>query len=175
MKTRSIGTSSLLTTRLAYGCMRLSQGTAGDPTPEVLEKGKAAVRAAFEAGFRLFDHADIYGRNACETIFGAVMREEPRLRDRMVIATKCGIRFPGQPTERDVARYDFSAAYIVRSCEGSLKRLGIETIDLYQLHRPDALMDPCEVAAAFDLLRRQGKVREFGVSNFTTWQFRALQ
>jgi predicted oxidoreductase len=97
------------------------------------------------------------------------------MRARVCIATKCGIRLPGEPLPEAPVRYDFSAAHILWSCEQSLRRLGIETIDLYQLHRPDWLMNPEEVAVAFNQLRQQGKVREFGVSNFRPSQVTALQ
>jgi len=97
------------------------------------------------------------------------------MRERVVIATKCGIRKPGEPKPGSPYRYDFSADYILRSCEGSLQRLGVDTIDVYQLHRPDYLMEPAEVARAFDQLKQVGKVREFGVSNFRPSQVVALQ
>lgn len=176
MKTQLIGRTSLTSTRLAYGCWRLV-GT-WDPkevTPEREATGRRAVIAAFEAGYTLFDHADIYCRGVCESVFGRAMREVRGMRERVIVATKCGIRFGGEPTPDAPGRYDFSPGHIVRSCEQSLKRLGVETIDLYQLHRPDVLMDPPAVAEAFDQLRAAGKVREFGVSNFSPSQFRALQ
>jgi predicted oxidoreductase len=136
--------------------------------------GKAAVRAAVEAGYTLFDHADIYCHGECERIFGEVLRETPGLRNQLVLASKCGIRRPDDPPGTP-QRYDFSAAHIQASCEASLGRLGVETIDLYLLHRPDELMEPEEVATAFEGLRRAGKVREFGVSNFTVSQVALLQ
>jgi predicted oxidoreductase len=176
MKTQIIGKSGLVSTRLAYGCWRIC-GT-WDPakvTPERRDAGRRAVLAAFEAGYTLFDHADIYCRGMCETLFGQVLRETRGIRERILLATKCGIRFAGDPNPDSPQRYDFSADHILRSCEGSLKRLGVETIDLYQLHRPDYLMDPAEVAGAFDKLRAAGKVREFGVSNFSPSQLTALQ
>jgi predicted oxidoreductase len=176
MQTQLLGRTSLLSTRLAYGCWRLA-GT-WDPaevTPESQAAGRRAVVAAFEAGYTLFDNADIYCRGVCETIFGQALRDVRGMRDRVVIATKCGIRFAGDPTPEAPGRYDFSPDHILRSCEGSLKRLGVEMIDLYQLHRPDLLMDPPAVAEAFDKLRAAGKVREFGVSNFYPSQLAALQ
>ncbi len=97
------------------------------------------------------------------------------MRERVIIATKCGIRFAGDPDPSAPARYDFSAAHIVRSCEASLQRMGIETIDLYQLHRPDYLADPEEVAQAFTQLKNAGKVRYFGISNFRPTLVTALQ
>jgi predicted oxidoreductase len=108
-------------------------------------------------------------------IFGQALRQVAGLRQRVLIATKCGIRWAGEPCPDSPHRYDFSAEHIIWSCEQSLKRLGIETIDLYQLHRPDLLMDPAEVASAFSRLKESGKVREFGVSNFRPSQITALQ
>jgi predicted oxidoreductase len=110
-----------------------------------------------------------------EQIFGQVLKSVPGMRERVLIATKCGIRKPGEPAADSPVRYDFSAEHILRSCEQSLKRLGVDRIDLYQLHRPDYLMDPTEVAGAFSKLKQEGKVREFGVSNFHPSQLTALQ
>ena len=174
MKNISVGALSV--SRLAYGCWRIA-GT-WDPdevTPERAADGLRAVMAAYEAGFTLFDHADIYCGGMSETIFGRALKEVSGLKSRAVIATKCGIRKPGEPQPDSPYRYDFSGDYIIHSCEQSLQRLGVERIDIYQLHRPDYLMDPAEVANAFDQLRRAGKVREFGVSNFRPSQLAALQ
>lgn len=161
--------------RLAYGCWRI----AGSWDPAEVDadreaRGRKAVLAAVEAGYTLFDHADIYCQGVCETVFRRVLAEVGGLRERIVIATKCGIRRPDDPAGAPY-RYDFSAEYIMTSCEQSLRRLGVETIDLYQLHRPDYLMEPDEVAGAFEALRRAGKVREFGVSNFSVSQVAMLQ
>ncbi|HSQ59991.1 MAG TPA: aldo/keto reductase [Acidobacteriota bacterium] len=167
MRTQSIGASVLRSSRLAYGCMRVS-GTweRAEFTPALETAGRAAILAAYEAGYTHFDHADIYGRGLCEEAFGRVLRGVPGMRDRIVIATKCGIRWRGDPDEAAPHRYDFSREHILRSCEGSLRRLGIDRIDLYMLHRPDYLADPDEIAAAFADLKQEGKVLEFGVSNF---------
>lgn len=176
METVSLGTSQLQVSRLAYGCWRLA-GTANpaEVTPEKEDTGRRAVAAAMEIGYTFFDHADIYCRGHAETIFGQVMKINPGIRDEIVIATKCGIRHAGEPWSDSPQRYDFSAEHIIQSCEGSLKRLCVDTIDLYQLHRPDYLFDPEEVASAFDQLMRTGKVREFGVSNFRPSQLAVLQ
>ena len=176
MKTIPLGGSSLSSTRLAYGCWRLA-GT-WDPTeitPESEARGRKAVVTAFEVGYNLFDHADIYCRGHAERIFGDAMKQVSGMREKIIIATKCGIRFPGEPKPESPQRYDFSRDHIIRSCEGSLKRMGIETIDLYQLHRPDYLCDPEEVAAAFVDLKDSGKVRYFGISNFRPTLVTALQ
>lgn len=167
MRTLALGGSSVVSTRLAYGCMRIA-GTMDRSrlTAEREAAGRRAVLAAWEAGYTHFDHADIYGNGLCEEIFGRVLRDVPGMRERVVIGTKCGIRWAGDSTPAAPHRWDFSREHIVRSCEGSLRRLGVETIDLYMLHRPDYLADPREVAAAFAQLKDQGKVREFGVSNF---------
>ena len=175
MKTISVG-DAMSVSRLAYGCWRIA-GTwnADEVTATGAEAGVRAVIAAYEAGYTLFDHADIYCGGMAETIFGRALKEVSGLKSRAVIATKCGIRKPGEPKPDSPYRYDFSRDYIIHSCEQSLQRLGVERIDIYQLHRPDYLMDPAEVAGAFDQLRRAGKVREFGVSNFRPSQLAALQ
>jgi predicted oxidoreductase len=157
---------------LAYGCWRIA-GKEADTDCQA--RGRKAVIAAYEAGYTLFDHADIYGQGRAETIFGQVLKEVCGMRDRVLLASKCGIRPCGDPVADAPYRYDFSAEHIIRSCEGSLNRLGVERIDLYQLHRPDYLMCPEEVAEAFSTLKQAGKVREFGVSNFRPSQVAALQ
>lgn len=176
MKTITLGTSSLKSSRLAYGCWRIA-GTwePAEVTRQSAAQGRKAVVAAYEAGYTLFDHADIYCGGVAESLFGQVLKEVPGMRERILIATKCGIRFAGDPQIDAPFRYDFSKKHILASCDGSLKRLGIETIDLYQLHRPDYLMDPTEVAEAFSQLKKAGKVLEFGVSNFRPSQLAALQ
>ncbi|HEX8310274.1 MAG TPA: aldo/keto reductase [Chthoniobacteraceae bacterium] len=166
MKTTALGSSSIEVSRLAYGCWRL----AGEGVD-----GARAVRSAVESGYTLFDHADIYGGGACEEIFGNVIAESPSLRDGMVIASKCGIRIPGVLGASGPYRYDSRRSHIVESCEASLRRLKIETLDLYQIHRPDFLTHPEEVAAAFSELKSAGKVREFGVSNHQPRLVAALQ
>ena len=176
MKQQAIGKSRLQASRLAYGCMRIA-GT-WDPvkfTPAMEKAGMEAVHAAFDAGYTLFDHADIYGRELSEIIFGKVLRESPALRRKGLIATKCGIRWAGDGGPLAPHRYDLSAEHILWSCEQSLRRLGVERIDLYQLHRPDLLADPAEIAQAFSQLMAQGKVAEFGVSNFSPSLLAAVQ
>jgi len=176
MQTITLGNSTLQSSRLAYGCWRLTGGarTAADLTPELRAAGKRAVLTAYEAGYTLFDQADIYGASESEKLFGEVLRETPAMRQRVVIVTKGGVRRlddpPGSPYH-----FNLSGEYLVRACEGSLKRLGVETIDLYLLHRADWLMQPEEVAAAFAALKTTGKVRYFGVSNFRPSLVSALQ
>jgi predicted oxidoreductase len=176
MKTIPLGKSSLQSSRLAYGCWRLA-GTWDScaVTAKDRAQGVRAVLAAHEAGYTLFDHADIYCDGVSEEIFGEALRQNRGMRERVVIATKCGIRKQGDPKPHSPFRYEFSSEHILGSCDQSLRRLGIETIDVYQLHRPDYLMDPLEVADAFAKLKQAGKVREFGVSNFRPSQLAALQ
>lgn len=166
-----IGSSGLSASRLVYGCMRI----AGDGSAAATGRGKAAIRAAVDAGYTLFDHADIYSRGACESLFGDVLRESPGLRERVLIISKCGIVPAGKPGTDAPKRYDFSRAHIESSVEGSLRRLGVERLDLLLLHRPDYLMRADEVAAAFAALQAAGKVAHFGVSNFAPSQFDLLQ
>ncbi len=176
MQTISLGVSSLLSSRLAYGCWRLA-GTwePSEVKPEGEARGRKAVIAAYDAGYNLFDNADIYCRGHAERIFGEALKQVSGMREKIIIATKCGIRFPGDPVPHAPHRYDFSAEHIIRSCEGSLKRMQVGTIDLYQLHRPDYLANPEEVADAFTRLKEAGKVRYFGVSNFRPTLVTALQ
>lgn len=168
MITQPLGKTGLSVSRLAYGCMRIA-GT-WDPkeiTPAREAAAFASLRAAYEAGYTLFDHADIYAQTGCESLHGKLLKEEPSLRDKAMIATKCGIRFGGDPHPDSPHRYDFAGEHIVWSCEQSLTRLNTDYVDIYQLHRPDVLMDVDEVAEAFAKLKEQGKVRYFGVSNFS--------
>jgi len=151
--------------------MRIS----GDNSTTDREKGKEAIRAAIEAGYNHFDHADIYGGGQCESIFAEVLDEMPGTREKLLITSKCGIRLPDQPNAGDPKRYDFSREYILESVDGSLKRLGVEYLDLLLLHRPDYLFDPEDVAGTYEILEESGKVRHFGVSNFKPSQFSMLQ
>jgi len=130
----------------------------------------ALVAAAQQAGITMFDHADIYGRDhRCETRFGEALKLTPSQRQGIILQTKCGI-VPG-----DVTSYDFSHDHIVEQVEGSLKALRTDYIDILLLHRPDSLVDPDEVARAFDELQAAGKVRYFGVSNHTPGQIELLR
>lgn len=171
MRTVTLGQSTLSASRLAYGCWRLA--TKGDALADY-NTAKAAVFAAVDAGYTLFDHADIYCDGEAERVFGRILKENPGLRARMTIATKGGIRFKNRPVSAPV-RYDFSRGHLLGQAELSLKQLNLETIDLLHLHRPDYLMDADEVAGVFVELRQSGKVREFGVSNFSPSQFSLLQ
>lgn len=171
----ALGQSGLRVSRMGYGCWRLAGSEGAEPPGDALTSGKQAVLAAVDAGFTLFDLADIYGGGRCEEIFGAALRDRPGLRNRLVVASKCGIRKPGVPAPGAPYRYDSSASHILSSVDASLRRIGIETLDLLMLHRPDYLMDPAEVAGAFAQLKDAGKVREFGVSNFRPEQVTALQ
>lgn len=164
MDSRGWATAAVPVGALGFGTWRM----AGDD----LEAALACVDAALEAGMTLFDTADIYGLGtaggfgAAERLLGRALRARPGLRDRIVLATKGGITPP--------VPYDSSPASLVRACEASLERLGVEAVDLYQIHRPDLLAHPAEVAAALDRLRRDGKILAAGVSNYTVAQTRAL-
>jgi predicted oxidoreductase len=176
MQTIPLGVSLLNSSRLAYGCWRVA-GTwnPAEVTDASRAAGRQAVIAAYEAGYTLFDNADIYCGGEAERILGEVLKEVSGMRDRIVIVTKGGIRPGGDPQPDSPGRYDFSASHLINACEQSLLRLGIETIDLYLLHRPDFLADPEEVAQAFSQLKAAGKVRCFGVSNFRPTLVTALQ
>jgi len=173
LKTYTIPKTDLTVSRLAYGCMKIGGGWNDEPLSA--ETREAAVRVAltaYEQGITLFDHADIYTRGKSEEAFAAVWGAIPR--DKIVLQSKCGIRFQDDPPGAP-ARYDFSYEHIVRSVEGSLRRLQTDYLDLLLLHRPDPLVEPTEVARAFDALHASGKVRYFGVSNHSPAQIALLQ
>ena len=175
MKTVALGPSGLAVSRLAYGGMRLAPSWDFEKTDAAaIERGIGLLESAVDAGYTLIDHADIYGGTAGEMIHGRALERHPEWRDRLVVATKCGIRWEDEPAGTP-HRYDFSGDYIRQSVDGSLARLKVERIDLYQLHRPDWLADPAEIAAALVDVHRAGKVRHFGVSNFRPSLVSALQ
>ena len=142
---------------LSIGCWRLTGSDSNN---------SSVISAAIDAGMNLVDNADVYGLDwggthfgACEEALGRVLATTPGLRDRIVLATKGGI-IPGVP-------YDSSSAYLVSACEASLSRMGVDHVDLYQIHRPDHFTHPQEIASAFASLHSRGLVRDFGVSNCT--------
>ena len=150
------GKSKMKVPTVAVGCMRISN---------MNEKEVSAfIDKALSSGLNFFDHADLYGGGKSESVFGNAIT--PSMRENLIIQTKCGIR-NGQ--------FDFSYDHIVDSVDGSLKRLGTDYIDVLLLHRPDALMEPEEVAKAFDYLKKSGKVRHFGVSNQNPYQMELLK
>ncbi len=159
MKKIKLGNSGVAVPVIAVGCMRLLD----------LESGQieALVKNSMDIGLNFFEHADIYGRTECERQFGEVLAKEPSLREKMILQSKCGI-VPGQ-------RFDFSKEYILESVDGILSRLQTEYLDMLVLHRPDTLVEPEEVAEAFDILVASGKVRNFGVSNHKPMQIELLK
>jgi len=151
---------------VAFGCWRLTDPDAG--------RNAELVEAAVDLGLNLVDNADVYGLDwggrgwgTCEEALGEVFRLRPGLRDRVLLATKGGI-VPGTP-------YDSRGSYLVSACEASLRRLGVDSVDLYQIHRPDHFAHPAEVASALVSLHERGLVGAVGVSNHTAAQTRALQ
>ncbi len=163
----------LTASRLVLGCMHLG-GTwdRSAPTAEHVQRAHEVVDAALAQGINLFDHADIYTLGKSEQVFGQVLKARPGLRERILLQSKCGIRFPDESAP---GRYDFSREHIVSSVEGILSRLGVESLDILLLHRPDPLMEPDEVAEAFRRLKASGKVRHFGVSNMSAGQIKLLR
>ena len=175
MNTIPLGLTDLRVTRLCYGAMRISGTWDRDKVDAAaIARGIRSLESAVEAGYTFIDHADIYGDTTCEMIYGLALDRHPEWRGRLVVATKCGIRFEDEPPGTP-HRYDFSAKHIRWSIDESLKRLKLDQVDLYQLHRPDWLADPDEVAEALIDIRSAGKVRHFGVSNFRPSLVSALQ
>jgi predicted oxidoreductase len=160
---------------LCMGCMDLAgrwQKVA--LTAEHEAQARAFLDAAEEIGVNFFDHANIYAHGRAEEVFGRVMRERPSLRDRIVLQSKAGIRWPDDPPGTPM-RYDFSREHLLEAVEASLRRLGTDHLDILLLHRPDPLWEPEEIARAFEALKRAGKVRYFGVSNQNRFQMQHLQ
>ncbi|GFN31476.1 aldo/keto reductase [Paenibacillus xylaniclasticus] len=160
MKTITLGASNLEVPVVAVGCMRINS----------LSKQEAEkfVQTALEEGANFFDHADIYGGGACEEIFADAIHMSDSVRERVILQSKCGIR-------PDIGTFDFSKEHILYSVDNILKRLKTDYLDILLLHRPDALVEPEEVAEAFDLLESSGKVRHFGVSNQNPMQIELLK
>lgn len=157
MKHIKLGNSGPEAPVIGLGCMRI-------PGLKTKQAVRALIDTALDHGINFFDHADIYGRGEAERLFGEAAKPLPR--EKMILQTKCAIR-PG-------VCYDFSKQHILESVEGSLRRLNTDYIDILLLHRPDALMEPEEVAEAFNALEQAGKVRCFGVSNHNSSQIELL-
>lgn len=159
MKKVNFGSTEIQVSAVAMGCMRMNQVELSDAA-KLIEK-------AVENEVDFFDHADIYGKGECEKIFADALAMTEVKREDIFVQSKCGI-VPG-------VMYDFSKEHIITSVENSLKRLKMEYLDALLLHRPDALVEPEEVAEAFEHLEKQGKVRYFGVSNHNSMQMELLR
>lgn len=157
MKKISIGKDKITASSIALGCFRMHTLT--------VKEAAVLIQTALEQGIDFFDHADIYGGGTCEEIFAEALGMKPGIREKILLQSKCGIR-PGS--------YDFSREYILSSADGILRRLKTDYLDVLLLHRPDALMEPEEVAEAFTILNDSGKVRHFGVSNHNPMQMELL-
>lgn len=158
MNRLQIGTSDLKASEISIGCMRI-----GGLEPKAVDE---LIRTSLDLEIDFFDHADIYGGGKCEEVFAASAKRLGLDRSKIILQSKCGIR---------KGFFDFSREHILNSVEGILKRLDTDYLDILLLHRPDALIEPEEVARAFDELSMSGKVRQFGVSNFNPGQIELLQ
>lgn len=158
MRKIKLGKSTLDVPVIAVGCMRMS----------ALTKTEAEyfIQTALEEGANFFDHADIYGGGKSEEVFGEAIQMNDTLREKVILQSKCGIR---------KGMFDFSKEHILGSVDGILKRLRTDYLDILLLHRPDALVEPEEVAEAFDILKSTGKVKHFGVSNQNPMQIELLK
>lgn len=158
MKTVPLGKTGLNVPAVGIGCMRINSVNK--------KEAEKYIATALELGANYFDHADIYGNGECEKIFADVIHMSDDVREKIILQSKCGIR-------RGVG-YDFSKDYILESVDGILKRLRTDYLDVLLLHRPDALVEPEEVAEAFNILHESGKVSHFGVSNHNSLQIKLL-
>jgi predicted oxidoreductase len=162
-----IGKNGPEVSRIALGCMRMSCGWQPDQGhTKNVDDAIAAFDAARASGITFFDNADIYGGTGCESIFGECLRAVPGSREKIVIATKCGIRS---------SNYNLTPEYIKAAVDSALKRLGTDYIDIFQMHRPDPLTHPRDTAAGLRSVVKSGLVRHVGVSNYYPEQVRALQ
>lgn len=158
--------------RLIFGAWRLAD-VPGEANADAVAK---KISMALEHGISTFDHADIYGNYTCEELFGDALIKHKIPRNKMQIITKCGIKLvSSNRPEHAIKTYDTTRKHIIHSVERSLKNLRIDSIDLLLIHRPDPLMNPDDISEVFTELHKQGKVLQFGVSNFTTQQVRMLQ
>ena len=157
MNTIKIARSDLDASEIALGCMRIASLSNQDIA--------TLIHTALDAGITFFDHADVYGGGKSEEKFAEALDMTPRLRDTMILQTKVGIR---------KGSFDFSKEHILEAVEGSLNRLRTDHLDVLLLHRPDALVEPEEVAEAFTILQDSGKVKYFGVSNQNPMQIELL-
>ena len=164
MKTYQLPHTDLVVSRLVYGCAMI--GFDWD-SPDFVARTVATINAAYQQGINLFDTADVYGHGKAETALGEVLKASPGLRNKIVIQSKCGTVAGGA--------IDNSSEHILGAVNGSLARLGTDHLDILLIHWPDSLVEPEEVARAFDELQRAGKVRYFGVSNHSPWQIELLQ
>lgn len=155
--------------RIIHGLWRLTEWNMNS------EETLKLIEECMDLGITTFDHADIYGDYTCEALFGNALKLKPSLRDSMQIVTKCGIKLLSSKfPEHQIQHYDTSKEHILKSVNQSLVNLNTDYIDVLLIHRPDPIMDPQMVAEAFRQLKAEGKVRHFGVSNFTPSQFNML-
>lgn len=176
MKTLFLPNTTLSVTRLAYGCMGIGGNWSHAPmSADERKRAARVVTAALEQGITFFDHADIYCHGKSEMVFGEIMRDMKITRESIFLQSKCGIRFPDEPRAGDPLRFDYSYEHIIEAVRGSLKRLQTDYLDVLLLHRPDALVEPEEVARAFEELHSTGQVKHFGVSNHTFAQIELLK
>lgn len=177
MKQIQLGKSDLIVSQIALGCMGLG-GNWDASVPytkqDELEALKA-VESALEEEINFFDHADIYKRGKAESVFSAIWEANLVERESIFLQSKCGIRLSNDLWDGSAPHYDFSYDHIIQSVDGILKRLNVDYLDSLLLHRPDALVEPEEVAKAFSKLKESGKVRYFGVSNHHAAQIDLLQ
>lgn len=168
--------TDLRVSRLIAGCMGLGGGWGRTTVinASIEKQAHEFVDAALELGINFFDHANIYARGRAEEVFGRLFKQTPSLRERMVLQSKVGIRWEDDPAGTP-QRFDFSYEHIIEAVEAILQRLNTTHLDILLLHRPDPLMEGEEVARAFARLKKEGKVRYFGVSNQNRFTMEYLQ
>ncbi len=169
MEQLKLGKSEVYSSRIIYGCMRLNDKNLSSEQVNA----DSLIKKIFNYGINHFDLADIYGNGECDSIFSKSLKNNSSFRDKIILTSKCGIVLKNQ--NRDTKYYDLSFDHIVKSVEGSLSRLRTDYLDFLLLHRPDYLLNPEEISKAFESLKKSGKVRYFGISNFSVSQILMLE
>jgi len=176
MKTYQIPQTDLTVSRIAFGTWHL--GGTWDfepPSDDIKKRADALIHEAVEQGITMIDLADIYTRGKSDEVVGEVIKNDPSIREKVLLQAKSGIVLPDELYEGSIPHYDFSYENLTSKVEKTLERLNTDYVDLFLLHRPDPLVEPEEVARAFDDLQASGKVRYFGVSNHTPMQIELLK
>ena len=176
MKQITLGQTTEKVSQIALGCMGMGGSWDKSPlTDDIKKNAILTVATALENGINFFDHADIYTYGKSEEAFASIWESNLVQREDIFIQSKCGIRLKGDLSEHSAPHYDFSYEHIMNSVDGILNRLKVEYLDSLLLHRPDALVEPEEVAKAFNELHQSGKVKYFGVSNHNPYQIELLK
>ena len=171
MEQIQLGRSNVYSSRIIYGCMRLNDKRLSSEHID----SDSLIKNVFNSGINHFDLADVYGSGECESMFSKTIENNSSFREKIILTSKCGVVLKDSNQNHHVKYYDLSYDHIIKSVEGSLIRLKTDYLDFLLLHRPDYILNPEEISRTFDYLKKSGKVRHFGVSNFSVSQILMLE